>query len=384
MDGLSGVGWGRANRSMEAAANAPKSALEEINAMLAAAKPPVLPSRNYLPVESQIEAIDTQILKLVDVARTYNLDMREALVKQLQQREDVFRTVYANLSAWDRVQIARHPQRPQTLDYLQRICDDWMELAGDRAYGDDRSILTGLATIGGQRFMFIGQHKGRDVKERAICNSGCPHPEGYRKALQKMRMAERFGIPVLTFIDTKGAFPGIGAEERGQAGAIAENIREMTLLRVPILTLVIGEGGSGGALAIGVSDRLGILEQAYYSVISPEGCAAILWRTAAQAPRAAEALKLTAHDLKRFKVADDVIPEPYGAHWDVQNSADNIKNWVLKHLAELQKLDLADLLEKRYAKLRAIGVYQENQGGLNPELRSGAVGGVVNAAPSGR
>lgn len=366
---------------MESTGNAPKSALDEINAMLAAATPPVLPNRNYLPVEGQIESIDTQILKLVDVAKTYNLDMREALTKQLQQRAEVFKTVYANLSAWDRVQIARHPQRPQTLDYLQRICDDWIELAGDRLYGDDRSILTGLATIGGRRFMFIGQHKGRDVKERAICNSGCPHPEGYRKALQKMRMAERFGIPVLTFIDTKGAFPGIGAEERGQAGAIAENIREMALLRVPVLTLVIGEGGSGGALAIGVCDRLAIMEQAYYSVISPEGCAAILWRTAAQAPRAAEALKLTAHDLKRFHVADDIIPEPFGAHWDVQGAADAIKRWVLAELAGLQKLDLADLLQNRYKKLRAIGVYQENQGAINPDLRNNTVGDVLNVAP---
>ncbi|HTL52253.1 MAG TPA: acetyl-CoA carboxylase carboxyltransferase subunit alpha [Planctomycetota bacterium] len=366
---------------MEPAANAPKSALDEINRLLAAAKPPVLPNRNYLPVETLIEDIDTRILKLVDVAKTYNLDVRDELIKGLQERETVFKSVYANLSAWDRVQIARHPQRPQTLDYLQRICDDWIELAGDRVYGDDRSILTGLATIGGQRFMFIGQHKGRDVKERAVCNSGCPHPEGYRKALQKMRMAERFGIPVLTFIDTKGAFPGIGAEERGQAGAIAENIREMAGLRVPILTVVIGEGGSGGALAIGVGDRLAIMEQAYYSVISPEGCAAILWRTAAQAPRAAEALKLTAQDLKRFRVADDLIPEPYGAHWDVQSAADNIKSWVLSRLAELQKLDLVDLLQKRYEKLRAIGVYQENQAGVNPELRSNALGDVANVVP---
>ncbi|MGH7145418.1 MAG: acetyl-CoA carboxylase carboxyltransferase subunit alpha [Planctomycetota bacterium] len=366
---------------MDATGNAPKSALDDINRMLAEAQPPVLPSRNYLPVERQIEEVDTQILKLVDVAKTYNLDVRDELVKGLKQREEVFKKVYAQLTAWDRVQLARHPQRPQTLDYLQRICDDWMELAGDRVYGDDRSILTGFATIGGRRFMFIGQHKGRDVKERAICNSGCPHPEGYRKALQKMRLAERFGLPVLTFIDTKGAFPGIGAEERGQAGAIAENIREMTLLRVPVLTVVIGEGGSGGALAIGVCDRLAVMEQAYYSVISPEGCAAILWRTATQAPRAAEALKLTARDLKGFGVADDVLPEPFGAHWDVAGAAERIKAWVLEHLANLEKLDLADLLEKRYKKLRAIGIYQENQGGLNPDLRSNTVGDVINAAP---
>ncbi len=270
------------------------------------------------------------------------------------------REIYENLNAWQRVQIARHIQRPFFLDYVNLVFTDFVELHGDRVFGDDASMPAGLATIGGIRCVVIGQQKGRDVKENLLRNFGSPHPEGYRKALRLMRMAEKFGLPVVTLIDTPGAYPGVGAEERHIAEAIAVNLREMMILRTPIVSVVIGEGGSGGALGIGVSDRVLMLENAYYSVISPEGCAAILWKHRKHAPEAAEALKLNAQSLMELGVVDGVIPEPLGgAHHDHQAAADLLKNSIVSALQELDQVPAHELLDRRYDKFRRMGVIGE-------------------------
>ena len=268
--------------------------------------------------------------------------------------------IYGNLTAWQRVQISRHIARPFFLDYVRMACTDFVELKGDRLFGDDASMPGGLATIGGIRCVVIGQQKGRDMKENLLRNFGSPHPEGYRKALRLMRMAEKFGFPFVAFIDTPGAYPGIGAEERHIAEAIAVNIRDMMALRTPIVSIVIGEGGSGGALGIGVADRVLMLENAYYSVISPEGCAAILWKHRKHAPEAAEALKLCAPDLVKMGLVDGVIPEPAGgAHCDPQQAADNIRSTVEKELQSLMKSPIEKLLKERYDKFRRMGVFEE-------------------------
>jgi acetyl-CoA carboxylase carboxyl transferase subunit alpha len=274
--------------------------------------------------------------------------------------EETRRVVYANLTAWQRVQIARHTQRPFFLDYVKHAFTDFVELHGDRLYGDDASMPAGLATIGGHRCVVIGQQKGRDVKENLLRNFGSPHPEGYRKALRLMKLGEKFGLPVVCLIDTPGAYPGVGAEERHIGEAIAVNLREMMVLETPIISVVIGEGGSGGALGIGVADRVLILENAYYSVISPEGCAAILWKHRKHAPEAAEALKLNARELLQMGVVDGVIDEPLGgAHHDHVATAEMLKAGVVRELMELKKVRLADLLEARYRKFRAMGVTAE-------------------------
>jgi acetyl-CoA carboxylase carboxyl transferase subunit alpha len=270
------------------------------------------------------------------------------------------REIYENLNAWQRVQIARHIQRPFFLDYVNLVFTDFVELHGDRLFGDDASMPAGLATIGGIKCVVIGQQKGRDVKENLLRNFGSPHPEGYRKALRLMRMAEKFSLPVVTLIDTPGAYPGVGAEERHIAEAIAVNLREMMILRTPIVTVVIGEGGSGGALGIGVSDRVLMLENAYYSVISPEGCAAILWKHRKHAPEAAEALKLNAQSLTELGVVDGVIPEPLGgAHHDHQAAAELLKTAIVSALQELGKVSTDKLLDQRYEKFRRMGVIGE-------------------------
>ncbi len=270
------------------------------------------------------------------------------------------REIYENLNAWQRVQIARHIQRPFFLDYVNLVFTDFVELHGDRLFGDDASMPGGLATIGGIKCVVIGQQKGRDVKENLLRNFGSPHPEGYRKALRLMRMAEKFSLPVVTLIDTPGAYPGVGAEERHIAEAIAVNLREMMILRTPIVSVVIGEGGSGGALGIGVSDRVLMLENAYYSVISPEGCAAILWKHRKHAPEAAEALKLNAQSLTELGVVDGVISEPLGgAHHDHQAAAELLKTGIVSALQELAKLPTDKLLDRRYDKFRAMGVIGE-------------------------
>lgn len=279
--------------------------------------------------------------------------MREKLA--LMQQD-----LYKNLTPWQRVQIARHPTRPYALDYIDRCFTDFVELHGDRHFGDDKAMPCGIAYLGKHRCVVISQQKGRDVKENVLRNFGSPHPEGYRKALRLMRMAEKFSLPIISFIDTPGAYPGIGAEERHIAEAIAVNLREMTLLKTPIISVVLGEGGSGGALGIGIADRILMLENAYYSVISPEGCAAILWKHRKHAPEAAAALKLTASDLCELNLIDGVIPEPLGgAHHDPDATATTLRYALLSALEEVKKISLSDLLEERYAKFRKMGVFSE-------------------------
>ena len=270
------------------------------------------------------------------------------------------REIYSNLTAWQRVQIARHPARPFFLDYVAGVFDDFIELKGDRLFGDDASMPGGFARLDGMKCVVIGQQKGRDVKENLLRNFGSPHPEGYRKALRLMRLAEKFGFPVVALIDTPGAYPGVGAEERHIAEAIAVNIREMMLLRTPVVAVVIGEGGSGGALGIGVADRVLMLENAYYSVISPEGCAAILWKHRKHAPEAAEALKLNARELLEMGIVDGVVPEPLGgAHRDPAAANGNLKSAVKSALLDVTKVPIGKLVEQRYEKFRKMGVFQE-------------------------
>jgi len=271
------------------------------------------------------------------------------------------RHIFANLTAWQRIQLARHPKRPYTLDYVNGSFSDFRELHGDRLFAEDRAMVGGFARLGEHRVMVIGTQKGRDTKENIMRNFGSAHPEGYRKALRLMRLANKFGLPIITLIDTAGAYPGVGAEERHIAEAIAVNLREMMLLEVPIIATVIGEGGSGGALGIGVADRVLILENAYYSVISPEGCAAILWKDRANAAKAAAALKITANDLLGLKLVDEIVPEPLGgAHTDPAIASSNLKTHLLQHLEEVLSLPVADRLKRRYEKFRAHGHYYEN------------------------
>jgi acetyl-CoA carboxylase carboxyl transferase subunit alpha len=274
----------------------------------------------------------------------------------------LMRKIYSNLTPWQTVEVARHPERPQTLDYIDLIFEEFVELHGDRAFGDDRVFRTGFARLGDFRLMLIGQQKGHTTKEKLECLYGCAHPEGYRKALNKMRMAAKYGLPIICLIDTPGAYPGIGAEERGQAQLIANNLLEMSRLPTPIVCVVIGEGGSGGALGIGVGDRVGMLEHAYYSVISPEGCAGILWKVANEVtkPLAAEALKMTARDLFKFGIVDDIIAEPLGgAQRDQREMANTLKKYLLRYLRQLSGIPIDDLLEQRYQKFRRMGVFEE-------------------------
>lgn len=270
------------------------------------------------------------------------------------------KTIFSNLTPWQTVQVARHPKRPQTRDYIDQAFDRFQELHGDRAIGDDPAIVTGLAHLDDMKVMVVGHQKGKDLAERTACHFGCAHPEGYRKAMLKMRMAEKFGLPIVSLIDTPGAYPGISAEERGQALIIAESLMRMSRFRTPIVCVVIGEGGSGGALGIGIGDRVAMLEHAYYSVISPEGCASILWKGSEHAPRAAEALRMTAKDLLGFGVIDDILAEPTGgAHRDHREAAANLKSYLLKTIRELRTLPPDDLIERRYVKFRKIGVFHE-------------------------
>jgi acetyl-CoA carboxylase carboxyl transferase subunit alpha len=281
----------------------------------------------------------------------------EALKAKLQEERQ---RIYSNLSPWQRVQIVRHPARPYTLDYLKLLATDFMEMSGDRLFGNDLAMIGGFAQIGEERVMIIGHQKGHDTKQNIRHNFGLAHPEGYRKALRLMRLADKFGLPIVSFIDTPGAYPGVASEERHIAEAIAVNLREMFSLNVPIVAVVLGEGGSGGALGIGVADRVLILENSYYSVISPEGCAAILWKDQSHAPKAAAALKMTAPDLLALKLVDEVIPEPAGgAHHSWETAAESVKAALLRHIIALKKLDAHELKEQRYAKFRAFGEFAE-------------------------
>ena len=314
-----------------------------------------------LEFEKPLRELEKQLITLQQVSSESRVDVAseiEAIEKKIERMKE---DIYSNLTAWQRVQLSRHPKRPYSLDYIDRVFSDFEELHGDRLYRDDAAIVGGPAFFENRPIMVIGQQKGRNTKENLRRNFGCPHPEGYRKALRLMRMAEKFGMPVVTLIDTPGAYPGIGAEERHVAEAIAVNIREMSNLRVPIVSIVIGEGGSGGALGIAVADEVMIFENGYYSVISPEGCAAILWKDRASAPDAAEALKFSPPDLERFGVVDRILPEPLGgAHRDYEAAAQTLTDAIGQSLRRLSRKKTGTLLKERYNRFRNLGVFAES------------------------
>lgn len=316
--------------------------------------------RVILEFEKPVIDLQKKIAEMEEYARETGVNLNDD-IKRLQKKADTLRTdIYSKLTPWQRVQLARHLDRPYTLDYIKRITSDFMELHGDRYFADDPAMITGLAKIDNHRVVIIGQQKGRDVKENLHRNFGMSNPEGYRKALRLMKMAAKFHLPVLTFIDTPGAYPGIGAEERGQAEAIARNLLEMSRLPVPIIVTVIGEGASGGALGIGVGDVILMLENCWYSVISPEGCAAILWKDNSKASIAAETMKLTAPDLLELRVIDKIVPEPPGgAHWDHDAAAVILKKHLLEQIKRLQKIPEKELIEKRIKKYEAMGFWKE-------------------------
>jgi acetyl-CoA carboxylase carboxyl transferase subunit alpha len=309
--------------------------------------------RPLLRIQQDIEALEHE---QAETGRDFSADIRQ----QRARYRATLRRLYAHLTPWETVLVARHPKRPHSSDYLKTVFRDFCELHGDRTFSDDRAIITGFARVGGHKVMFVGHNKGKDIKERMACNFGCAHPEGYRKALQKMRLAEKYGVPVVCLIDTQGAYPGIGAEERGIAYAIAVNLMELSRLRTPIVSVVIGEGGSGGALGIGVADRVGMLQNSFYSVISPEGCAAILWKTAEKRRHAAEALCLTSRELAKLKIIDDVIPEPVGgAHREPESTAANLEKYIVGALDGLKRQRVDTLLNRRWARLRELGNFFE-------------------------
>ncbi|MFA5975828.1 MAG: acetyl-CoA carboxylase carboxyltransferase subunit alpha [Elusimicrobiota bacterium] len=315
-----------------------------------------------LEFEKPISELEKKIEELKSCAASEHLDFTEEIKVLEQKSEELKRQIYGKLTPWQRVSIARHPQRPYTLDYIRLLCTDFIELHGDRTFAEDEALVGGLARFEGQPVVVMGHQKGRTVQESMRRNFGMPHPEGYRKALRLMKLAEKFKRPVLAFIDTSGAYPGIGAEERGQARAIAINLKEMAALRTPLICTVIGEGGSGGALAIGMGNRLLMCENAWYSVISPEGCAAILFRDATRAQEAAAALKLTAPELKELGIVDEIVPEPQGgAHRDPAATAETLRGILSRHLKELQALSPDQLLENRYQKFRSLGTWREGE-----------------------
>ena len=317
-------------------------------------------SAYVLEFEKPLRELSRQLNELRQRSIETNVDLSAEIRGMELKIEATRKEIYSSLTPWQKVQIARHPRRPYALDYIRAICEGFQEFHGDRQFRDDRAIIGGTAFLEGEAVMIVAQQKGRDPKERIARNFGMPQPEGYRKALRLMRLAEKFRLPVLTFIDTPGAFPGIESEARHVSEAIAVNLREMAMLRTPTISVVVGEGGSGGALGIGVTDRVLILENSYYSVISPEGCAAILWKDGAAAPKAAEALKLSADNLEKLGVVDEVIPEPSGgAHNDPAQAAGALRYALLKHLNDLRALDSARLLDTRYERFRHLGVFEE-------------------------
>ncbi len=310
----------------------------------------------YLEFEEKIADLDQQIDELKHLSAMKGIGYSSEIRGLQRERVTELKKVFSDLSAWQTVQVARHPKRPLLGDYLDLMVKDFRELHGDRNFGDDKALITGIGQIARNKVMVIGQNKGRTTKEKIACNFGSPNPEGYRKALAKMRFAEKFGLPIVTFIDTPGAYPGVEGEERGQAQAIAVNLAEMSRLKVPIICICIGEGGSGGALGIGVGDRMAMLEYAYYSVISPEGCAAILWRDGSKASEAAKALKLTSRDLQELGLVDTVIKEPVGgAHRNVHDTVYNVESYIARTLTELRRTDTQKLLSARYQKWRSLG-----------------------------
>ncbi len=313
-----------------------------------------------LDFEKPILELEAKINELRNFGSTKKINIAPEVKKLEQKLEKMKSDIYSNLTPWQRVQIARHPRRPYTLDYLRLITTDFLELHGDRLFADDLAIVAGFAKINNKNVMIMGHQKGRDTKENVMRNFGCAHPEGYRKAIRLMQCAEKFHLPIVILIDTPGAYPGVGAEERGQAQAIAANLRDMMRIASPIVAVIIGEGGSGGALGIGIADRVCIMQNAYYSVISPEGCASILWRNSIKAPEAANALKLTGEDLMGFGIVDEIIPEPLGgAHRDPEEAANNVKKAILKHLKEASAFSMEEILNNRYEKYRRIGEFNE-------------------------
>jgi acetyl-CoA carboxylase carboxyl transferase subunit alpha len=322
----------------------------------------MLPLRHVLEFEKPLAGLEQQIMEVEAMQSQKGIDYSAELRQLRGNYTTVLRKKYDNLSAWETVQVSRHPQRPLFRDYVDKLCAEFRELFGDRFYGDDPAIVCGLARTrtGSQKIMLIGHHKGRSVDEKLACHFGCAHPEGYRKALRCMKLAEKFGLPVVCLIDTAGAYPGIGAEERGQAESIARNMFEMSRLKTPIVSIITGEGGSGGALGIGVADRVAMMEHAWYSVISPEGCSGILWKGAANAADAAEALKLTSKHLKQYGVVDAIIPEPLGgAHRDPHTAAHNLEQYIAKTLRELKRTKIDNLIERRYERFRSLGEIAE-------------------------
>ena len=312
---------------------------------------------DYLAFEQPIADLETEILHLEESSDS-TPESEERLRLLRRELGNLTKEIYSDLNPWQTVQVARHKDRPHTIDYLSLVFDEFVELHGDKLFGDDRAIRVGFASLDQTKVMVLGHQKGRTFKDRTENYFGCAHPEGYRKAMSKMRLAAKYGLPVICFIDTPGAYPGIGAEERGQAQVIAENMYEMARLGTPIICVVIGEGGSGGALGIGVGDRVAVLQHAYYSVISPEGCAGILWKSAEHAEKAATALKFTSENLLKFGIVDDVIEEPIGgAHRDHHHMAAAMKRYLKKNLTELAEEPVDSLLEKRYQRFRKIGVY---------------------------
>lgn len=326
--------------------------------------------KHYLEFEKPIAELQSKLDELSKHREAHSLDVSfDEEVKRIERKiAETRRQIFSDLTPWQRIQLARHPRRPFTLDYLRLAFRGFSELHGDRLYADDRAVVGGFAELSGHKVMVIGTQKGRETKENILRNFGSAHPEGYRKALRLMQMADKFGLPIITLIDTAGAYPGVGAEQRHIAEAIAVNLREMMLLEVPILATVIGEGGSGGALGIGVADRVLILENAYYSVISPEGCAAILWKERSAAAKAAEALKITARQLRELRLVDEVIPEPLGgAHNDEAAAAAALQAALIQHLEQLLKLSPKERLKRRYKKFRAYGQFIEKEAAPGPE-----------------
>ncbi|MEY4763148.1 MAG: hypothetical protein RLZZ200_3004 [Pseudomonadota bacterium] len=316
---------------------------------------------NFLDFEQPIAELEAKIDELGHVTSDSNVNIKDEIGRLQAKSRQLTTSIFSKLTPWQITQLARHPQRPYTLDYIGLLCTDFNEMHGDRMFGDDAAIVGGLARIDGRPVMVIGQQKGRDTKERVRRNYGMPKPEGYRKALRLMRTAERFGLPIVTFIDTPGAYPGVSSEERGQSEAIARNLFEMAVLRVPVVSVVIGEGGSGGALAIGVCDRLLMLQYSVYSVISPEGCASILWKSADKKEVAADAMGLTADRLKQLNLVDQVLDEPLGgAHRNPEAMAASLRTALLKHLDELGKLDADALLAQRERRIAAFGVFTDS------------------------
>jgi acetyl-CoA carboxylase carboxyl transferase subunit alpha len=315
----------------------------------------------FLEFEQPIAELEAKIDELRFVGDDSELNIGEEIERLKRKSEALTKSIFSNLTAWQIAQLARHPQRPYTLDYVDLCFTDFQELHGDRMYADDHAIVGGLARLEGQPIVVVGHQKGRDTKERLFRNHGMARPEGYRKALRLMRLAEKFSLPLITFIDTMGAYPGVGAEERGQSEAIARNLFSLASLRTPVISFVVGEGGSGGALAIGIADRVYMLQYGIYSVISPEGCASILWKSADKAELAAEAMGITADRLHRLGLIDDIVPEPLGgAHRDPAATAETIKNTLIDALAELQAQPAGELLAQRRRKLAAYGVYKED------------------------